>query len=229
MFLLLKTGSVAYWVLVTQKMRVIAGAFKGRRLAAPKGSRIVRPTTDRVKESVFSILREQVIDADFLDLCAGTGSIGIEALSRGVKHATFLERDPRCIRVIEQNLRTCGLSAEPHTRCLGTGQEPTAKAYLLRRDAVKGISYLQKQAVVFRIIYFDPPYSKSPEGSTELYTTCLTLLADNALLSPDGTLLVEHAKRSIMPDEIGSLTRNRIASYSDTIVSFYRRNETWKF
>lgn len=207
-------------------MRVIAGAFKGRRLVAPRGSRVVRPTTDRIKESVFSILREQVIDADFLDLCAGTGSMGIEALSRGAKHATFLERDPRCIRVIEQNLRTCGLSAVPHARCFGAAQKSTVKAYLLRRDAVKGISYLQKQAAVFRIIYFDPPYSKSPEGSTELYTTCLTLLAEKALLSPDGTLLVEHAKRSMIPDKIGSLTRNRIASYSDTIVSFYRKDET---
>ena len=207
-------------------MRVIAGAFKGRRLVAPKGSRIVRPTTDRVKESVFSILREQVIDADFLDLCAGTGSMGIEALSRGAKHATFLERDPRCIRVIEQNLRTCRLHIESHARCFGSAQKPAVKASLLRRDAVKGISYLQDHAAVFRVIYFDPPYSSGSEGSSELYTVCLGLLSENALLSPDGTLLVEHAKRSIMPDHIGRLTRDRIANYSDTVVSFYRKDET---
>lgn len=204
-------------------MRVIAGAFKGRCLVTPKGSRIVRPTTDRVKESVFSILREQVVDADFLDLCAGTGSMGIEALSRGAKHVTFLERNPRCIRVIEQNLCTCGLTAQPYTRCFGAAQKPSVNACLLRRDAVKGISYLQKQAAVFRIIYFDPPYATGAKGSMELYTGCLALLAESALLSPDGTLLVEHAKRSIMPDQVGSLTRNRIASYSDTVVSFYRK------
>lgn len=207
-------------------MRVIAGAFKGRRLVAPKGSRIVRPTTDRVKESVFSILREQVIDADFLDLCAGTGSMGIEALSRGAKHTTFLERHPRCIQVIKQNLQTCGLPAAPHTKCFGTAKKPAVRACLLRRDAVKGISYLQNQAAVFRIIYFDPPYSRDSERSSELYAVCLGLLSENALLSPDGTLLVEHTKRSIMPDHIGSLTRDRIASYSDTVVSFYRKNET---
>ena len=207
-------------------MRVIAGEFKGRRLVAPKGSRIVRPTTDRVKESVFSILREQVIDADFLDLCAGTGSMGIEALSRGAKHATFLERDPRCIRVIEQNLRTCHLPMESHaTRCFGSPQNPAVRACLLHRDAVKGISYLQNQAAVFRVIYFDPPYSRDSEGSSELYAVCLELLSENALLSPDGTLLVEHAKRATMPDHIGRLTRNRIASYSDTVVSFYRKDE----
>lgn len=206
-------------------MRVIAGAFKGRRLVAPKGSRIVRPTTDRVKESVFSILREQVIDADFLDLCAGTGSMGIEALSRGAKHATFLERDPRCIRVIEQNLQTCGLPTVPHTKCFGPAKKPTVRACLLRRDAVKGISYLQNQAAVFRVIYFDPPYSRGSEGPSELYAVCLALLSENALLSPDGTLLVEHAKRSIMPDHIGRLTRDRIERYSDTVVSFYRKDE----
>ena len=206
-------------------MRVIAGAFKGRRLVAPKGSRVVRPTTDRVKESVFSILRAQVVNANFLDLCAGTGSIGIEAISRGAKHVTFLERDPRCIRVIEQNLQTCGLPTVPHTRCFGAAQKPTVSACLLRRDAVKGISYLQKQAAVFEIIYFDPPYSTGTEGSPKLYTTCLALLAENTLLGPGGTLLVEHAKRSVIPDRIGSLTRDRIASYSDTVVSFYRKDE----
>ena len=93
-------------------MRVIAGTFRGRRLVAPKGNRLVRPTADRVKESVFSILRERIADANFLDLCAGTGSIGIEALSRGAQHVTFLERDPRCIKIIERNLDTCGLLTE---------------------------------------------------------------------------------------------------------------------
>ena len=206
-------------------MRVIAGAFKGRRLVAPKGSRIVRPTTDRVKESVFSILREQVINANFLDLCAGTGSIGIEALSRGAKHVTFLERDPRCIRVIEQNLRTCGLPAESRAKHPVANRPPAVRTCLLRRDALKGIAYLQKQAVGFEIIYFDPPYGAGLKSSSELYDTCLAFIAENAVLSPDGTLLVEHAKRSIMPDQIGSLTRDRIASYSDTVVSFYRKDE----
>ena len=191
-------------------MRVIAGAFKGRRLAAPKGNRTARPTTDRVKESVFSILRERIIDANFLDLCAGTGSIGIEALSRGAKHATFLERDPRCIQIIERNLRTCGIP---------TG--PLPKYDLLRRDAVKGISYLEKQDAVFEIIYFDPPYGTGSGGIPELYIDCLKLLAEGSLLHTGGTLLVEHAKRSIIPDTVGNLTRIRQTNYGDTVVSFF--------
>ena len=193
-------------------MRVIAGTFKGRRLAAPKGDRLVRPTADRVKESVFSILREQVVDANFLDLCAGTGSIGIEALSRGAKHVTFLERDPRCIEIIERNLRMCGLLTEFE-----------ARHYLLRRDAVKGISDLDKQSAVFEVIYFDPPYGVGLVNGSQLYTDCLELLAESSLLRVGGVLLVEHAKQYVVPDAVGSLKQSRQARYGDTVVSFYEK------
>lgn len=199
-------------------MRIIAGTFRRRRLVAPKGNRVVRPTADRVKESVFSTLREQVIDANFLDLCAGTGNIGIEALSRGAKHVTFVDRDPRCIQMIEQNLRICGLTTEPRA-----ARKPTDTIFLLRRDAVKGMTYLQKQAAVFEVIYFDPPYAVGLQGGSELYTTCLALLAENSLLRTGGTLLVEHAKQFLIPDSVGSLARSRQANYGDTIVSFYKK------
>ena len=192
-------------------MRVIAGAFRGRRLTAPKGNRLVRPTADRVKESVFSILQKQIVDTNFLDLCAGTGSMGIEALSRGAKHVTFLERDARCIEIIERNLHTCGLLTEPQ-----------ARYHLLRRDVVKGITYLGKRSAVFEVIYFDPPYGLG--GGSQLYTTCLPLLAEGSLLCVGGILLVEHAKQCDVPDTVGSLKRSRQACYGDTVVSFYDRN-----
>ena len=198
-------------------MRVIAGTFRGRRLAAPKGKRFVRPTTDRVKESVFSILREQVVDANFLDLCAGTGSIGIEALSRGAKHVTFLDRDPRCIAIIERNLDVCGLTVGPR-----------ARYNLLCRDVLKGIAALHKRTVGFEVIYFDPPYGvglgDNSQNSIELYATSLALLAETTLLEIDGTLLVEHAKQVVLPDAVGSLIRDRQTRYGDTLVSFYQRN-----
>ena len=200
-------------------MRVIAGTFRGRRLVGPKGTRGVRPTADRVKESVFSILHERIIDANFLDLCAGTGNMGIEALSRGAKHVTFLERDPRCIQMIERNLRICGLTTQPRAT-----RKPADTIFLLRRDAVKGITYLQKQAAVFEVIYFDPPYATGLQGGSELYTACLAGLAENALLHTRGTLLVEHAKQFMIPDSVGSLIRSRQANYGDTVVSFYQRN-----
>ena len=194
-------------------MRVIAGAFRGRRLTAPKGKRLVRPTADRVKESIFSILRERIVDANFLDLCAGTGSMGIEALSRGAKHVTFLERDPRCIEIIERNLHTCGLLTESQSRY-----------HLFRRDVVKGITDLCKRSTVFEIIYFDPPYRVDLAGGSQLYTTCLRLLAKGSLLCIGGILLVEHAKQCVMPDEVGSLRQSRQARYGETVVSFYRKN-----
>ena len=190
-------------------------------MVAPKGNRAVRPTADRVKESVFSMLRERIIDANFLDLCAGTGNIGIEALSRGAKHVTFLERDPRCIQTIEQNLRICGLTIEPHT-----ARKPTDTICLLRHEAVKGIKYLQKQAAVFEVIYFDPPYATGLQSGSELYTACLAALAENALLRTSGILLVEHAKQFVIPDSVGSLARSRQANYGDTVVSFYEKEPT---
>ncbi|MDE0552785.1 MAG: 16S rRNA (guanine(966)-N(2))-methyltransferase RsmD [Candidatus Poribacteria bacterium] len=199
---------------------MIAGTFKGRHLVAPKGNRLVRPTTDRVKESVFSILQERVVDANFLDLCAGTGNIGIEALSRGAKHVTFLDREPRCIAVIKKNLHICGLTTESQMYAL------------LRRDVLKGIVSLHKRAVVFEVIYFDPPYGvglgNGSQDPLELYTTSLALLAETTLLKIGGVLLVEHARQTDMPDAVGNLCRNRQAHYGDTVVSFYQsenRNE----
>ena len=194
-------------------MRVIAGAFRGRRLAAPKGNRLVRPTADRVKESVFSILQERMVDANFLDLCAGTGSMGIEALSRGAKHVTFLERNSRCIEFIERNLHTCGLLTKSD-----------ARYHLLRREVVKGIAYLCKRSIVFEIIYFDPPYGVDLAAGSQLYTTCLPLLAESSLLCIDGILLVEHAKQYVLPDTVGNLRRSRQARYGDTVVSFYEKS-----
>ena len=196
-------------------MRVIAGTFKGRRLAVPKGNQLVRPTTDRVKESVFSILRERVVDANFLDLCAGTGSMGIEALSRGAKHVTFLDRDPRCIAAIEKNLKVCGLTAE------------SGMYYLLCRDVLKGMRSLHKREAAFEVIYFDPPYGvglgDSSRNALELYTPSLALLAKTTLLKIGGILLVEHAKQMEIPDTVGSLHRDRQTRYGDTVVSFYHR------
>ena len=200
-------------------MRVIAGTFRGRRLAVPKGNRLVRPTTDRVKESVFGILRERVVGANFLDLCAGTGSMGIEALSRGAKHATFLDQDPRCIAGIKRNLNVCGLTTE------------SGVYHLLCRDVLKGLASLHKRVDAFEIIYFDPPYgiglTDRSQRYIELYTAGLALLAETALLAIGGTLLVEHAKQNDIPDTVGSLSRDRQTRYGDTVVSFYQwKNKT---
>ncbi len=184
-------------------MRIIAGKFKGRRLTNPKNM-TVRPTTDRVKESVFSILHEKVINARFLDLCAGSGNIGIEALSRGAKQVTFLEQNLKCIRLIEQNLQACGLEiSDPQVQ-------------LIRADVTKGIKKLNVRSETFDLVYFDPPYN------AELYNKCLSHISDTRILESTGTLLVEHRKRTVLPLNFGLLTCDREKQYGDICLSFYR-------
>jgi 16S rRNA (guanine966-N2)-methyltransferase len=189
-------------------MRIIAGEFKGRRLMV-KGSK-VRPTSDRVKGALFSILRGDINDANFLDLCSGTGNIGIEALSRGAKLVTFVDRDYHCIRVIASNLEQCGIHRNH------------SQVQLINLAAQKGLTYLGKRHAQFDLIYIDPPYDAN------IHNTCLELVAENRLLSQSGRLVVEHrrGKEINFPTMLTKgLTLNRQEGYGDTILSFYKWGE----
>ena len=189
-------------------MRVVAGKFKGRRLKTIKGSE-VRPTADRVKEALFRIFGEQVVEADFLDLCAGTGNIGLEALSQGAKSITFVDSNYHCIRIIESNLEMCGFDRKhPQVR-------------LIHLDARKALARLGKRKAKFGLIYFDPPYA------SKIHESCLRQIAEAGLLSPTGVLVIEHRKvkeadwtESLILDE---LVLSRQKRYGDTMLSFYRR------
>lgn len=188
-------------------MRVVAGKFRGRRLKTLKGLD-VRPTADRVKESLFRIFGQQVIDANFLDLCAGTGSIGLEALSRGAKSTTFVDSNYHCIRIIASNLEMCGLDRRsPHVQ-------------LMRLDARKALVRLGRRKAKFDLIYFDPPYASI------IHASCVRQIAEEDLLSPTGVLVIEHQKdketdwpESLMLD---TLVLSRQEQYGDTMLSFYR-------
>ena len=190
-------------------MRVVAGKFKGRRLKTIKGSE-VRPTADRVKESLFRIFGEQVVEADFLDLCAGTGNIGLEALSQGAKSITFVDSNYPCIRIIESNLEMCGFDRKhPQVR-------------LIHLDARKALAWLGKREAKFDLIYFDPPYA------SKIHESCLRQIAEGGLLSPTGVLVIEHRKvkeadwtEYLILDE---LVLSRQERYGDTMLSFYRRH-----
>ena len=192
-------------------MRIIAGKFKGRRLAAIKGD-IVRPTSDRVKESIFSILGGRVVDADFLDLCAGTGNMGLEALSRGANAATFIDRDYRSIGIIQSNLRRCGLNP---------GQP---EVQLIKLDVYKGLASLARRRACFDLIYFDPPYD------TNLHNACLTQIVTNELVTRSGEILVEGRRPEkgdcLAPITVDGLALKRQERYGDTIVSFYQWKDT---
>ena len=188
-------------------MRVVAGKFKGRRLKALKGSE-VRPTADRVKESLFRIFGEQVVDADFHDLCAGTGNIGLEALSQGARSTTFVDNNYHAIRIIESNLEMCGFDRK----------HPQVK--LIHTDARKALTRLSKRKTKFDLIYFDPPYA------SKIHESCLRQIAEGNLLSPDGVIVVEHGKVQ-EPDWTESLILDRLVlsrqeRYGDTMLSFYR-------
>ena len=188
-------------------MRIVAGKFKGRRLKTLKGSE-VRPTADRVKESLFRIFGEQVVDADFLDLCAGTGNIGLEALSQGARSATFVDSNYHPIRTIESNLEMCGFNRK----------HPDVT--LIHLDARKALDRLGRHRAKFDLIYFDPPYA------SKIHESCVKQIAETNLLSSAGVLVIEHRKvqeadwtESLILDE---LVLSRQERYGDTMLSFYR-------
>jgi 16S rRNA (guanine(966)-N(2))-methyltransferase RsmD len=187
-------------------MRIVAGKFKSRRLKQFKGS-AVRPTSDRVKEAMFRILGARVIDADFLDLCAGTGSIGLEALSRGAKSATFIDSNHHRIGIIESNLELCGFYRKH------------PQVQLLNLDARRALARLGRRKAVFDLIYFDPPYVSG------IHKSCLAQIVEVRLLSPTGLLVMEHRKvkkaNDPMPAMLGELALNRQEHYGDTVLSFY--------
>lgn len=153
-------------------MRVIAGEAGGRKLKSGQGIK-ARPTTDMVKEALFNALGERVIDAVFLDLYAGFGGIGIEALSRGAARAVFVEQDLKHLAIIKENLALTKL---------GEGSQ------VIRGDVLKVLPTLTEG---FDIIYVDPPYESG------LYESTLERLMERPLLHPNGVLILEHSKVSV--------------------------------
>ena len=189
-------------------MRIIAGEFKGRRLKAPKTSAI-RPTIDRVKESVFSILKNEIANARFLDLCAGSGSIGLEAMSRGAASVTFVDRDSDAIQLIRFNLHLCGLDSKVH------------KIQLRKSSVQKAIRALGKKLESYDLIYFDPPYGSN------IYEGCLRLISENQLLNRSGLICVECSQTNgrmveILQLGVGDLRPYNKKCYGDTMLFFYK-------
>ncbi len=181
-------------------MRVIAGTYKGRRLKALDGSS-VRPTSDRMRETLFNILAPRIEDARFLDLCAGSGAIGIEALSRGAAHVTFVEMSRKVASVISENLRHCGIR-EDYT--------------FVMRDALTALKYLSREEQKFDIIYFDPPYD------SELYSPVLWQIARNSVLTEDGIVIAEHRRQLLLAPNYDDLRPYRELLQSDACLTFYR-------
>jgi 16S rRNA (guanine966-N2)-methyltransferase len=184
--------------------RVIAGRAAGRRLVAPPGEG-TRPLADRVKQTLFAILEPDLDGARVLDLFAGSGAAGIEALSRGAASVVFVERDARASRTIAENLRATGLSGP------GAVVTNAEVAAWLRRDA--------RSADRFDVVIVDPPYA-----DTELLATVLGLLGDAAApLAPAARVVAKHFWRDRPPERIGLLASERERRFGETALTFYRR------
>lgn len=180
-------------------MRVIAGRLKGRRIDAPKGAR-VRPTYDRVRESVFDILGPRVDGARVLDLFAGSGALGIECLSRGAESVTFVERDRGVLGVLRANIEALGISAS---------------AVVVHGDAVRLLAGIVPGGP-FELVFVDPPYASGLAG------TALALLSSRTDLAPGALVVVEHARGEAPEAAGGALALTRSERYGTTEVSFFR-------
>ncbi len=184
-------------------MRIIAGEYRGRVLKSPTDYR-TRPTSDRLRETLFNVLNPKIsTDTRFLDLCAGTGAVGIEAISRGAGFTTFVDKSYRVCALIEENLDRL--------------QIPEEKTEIFRNVAEKFIS--REHPAIWDIIFYDPPYQEN-------YRPFLFEFAANAanLLGSDGILIVEHHAKNVLPDAVGNIRRWRILKQGETQLSFYERS-----
>jgi len=186
-------------------MRVIAGQYRGRTLRSLRGMDI-RPTSDRLRETLFNVLcagnPEALQGTVWLDLFAGTGSVGIEALSRGAKQVYFVENAPAAVKLIEKNLQRVGV----------------AEGYKILRDELSAILWrFKRQHVAIDVAFLDPPYRMR-----EAYEKTLKLLADSSAVWAMTLVVAEHEKKFDPGAEFGALRRVRLLQQGDSVLSFYR-------
>ncbi|HQU86881.1 MAG TPA: 16S rRNA (guanine(966)-N(2))-methyltransferase RsmD [Pyrinomonadaceae bacterium] len=183
-------------------MRIISGIYRGRILKSPADNK-TRPTSDRLRETLFNILKPRIDEETrFLDLCAGTGAIGIEALSRGALFTTFVDKSKRSCALIEENLDLLKI--------------PEEETEIINLSAENFTS--REQSNGWDIVYFDPPYDSE-------YIFVLRDFGENdKLLNQNGIFIAEHHSKTELPDEVFSLRRWRILKQGETCLSFYEKN-----
>jgi len=183
-------------------MRIIGGDFKGRKLKTPHGLQ-VRPTSDRLRETLFNIIVNRVENAGFLDICAGSGAVGIEALSRGADKVTFIERSPHAVAVIQANLDSIRAA---------TGQRSIR---VLKGNATNELVRLAKMGEHFDLVFFDPPY-ESP-----IYEQVLTQLGRGIAISEKSIVIVEHRINRPPGKAYGRLEMYREVKQGDSAISLF--------
>ncbi|HEY7365849.1 MAG TPA: 16S rRNA (guanine(966)-N(2))-methyltransferase RsmD [Methylomirabilota bacterium] len=181
-------------------MKIIAGAFKGRRLVTPRGS-TTRPTADQVRIALMDTLTPWLEGVRFLDLFAGAGGVGLEALSRGAAHATFVERDSRAVAALRRNIATLELERI---------------ARVLAAEVRRALAWLERQRERFGVVFLDPPYE------TELMPDLLAALGTGRLLSPPALVVAQHLTKRPPAAEAGILRAYRTRRFGETTLTFFR-------
>jgi 16S rRNA (guanine966-N2)-methyltransferase len=181
-------------------MRVLAGALKGQRLAAPRGP-ATRPTGDRVRIALLDTLMPFLGRGPFLDLFAGAGAVGIEALSRGAPSAVFVETEVSALRALRDNVTRLGLES---------------RARVIREDAARAVAALARRGERFAVVFLDPPYVSPRAADT------LAAVATGALLAPDPVVVLQHSTKSLPLAALGSLAQWKARRFGETTLTFFR-------
>lgn len=179
-------------------MRITGGTFRGRKLIPPAG-REIRPTSDKVREAIFGILAAKIVGAGFLDCFAGTGAMGIEAISRGASTVTMVEKNRKAVMLIHSNLKNLN-----------------ADATVLTIDFFKAVEKLKTKDITFDLIFIDPPYQSL------LQEQAVLSIEVSGLIEIDGTVIVEHEKHLQLPLNIGGLEQIDHRKYGETVLTFYQ-------
>lgn len=181
-------------------MRIIGGEFRGRKLMMPlnKG---VRPTQDRVRESLFNVLAPYIRESLFLDIFSGTGAVALEAVSRGASCAVMIENDPQGCEVIEKNVKALGVSG---------------RVRVIRKDFLQAIRDLAGKGFRFDIIFMDPPYR------TDMAKNGLLAIFNYDIVTSNSLIIIEHYKTDLLPERAGSFELFKIKKFNKKILSFYK-------
>lgn len=182
-------------------VRIIAGQYRSRKLIAPSGA-ATRPTSDRLRETLFNVIGGMVVESVWLDLFAGSGAVGIEAISRGARMVYFVESSSRAVRAIRENLNSLSI---------GNGYE------VQDREVLQAIRALDASAVAADFCFLDPPYAHF--GA---YEQTLGFLSQSRLIAPKSVVIAEHDKHSDLLERYGALERHRRLQQGDAVLSFYR-------
>jgi 16S rRNA (guanine966-N2)-methyltransferase len=185
-------------------VRVISGTARGKRLKAPRGIN-TRPITDMIKEALFNVIGDKIVAASLLDLFAGSGSVGIEALSRGAQMVIFIDNNIKSVQTIRENLRNCGFKENFE---------------LYRNDVFRAIEILQQRQIKFDYIYADPPFTVA-----SIFNPFLIAMDKSSLLTNEGTLIIRSPRKMNLNVELSRIEEYRLDNYGESTLHYYRLNK----